>query len=155
MTAEEIRNEFTPIYNEARAILEETRFFEVSFAVGDELERRKFKTTEEAFELYNAQVGSGNRDVAVNAKTERIEFKGASYYPFLLALFNTFQGGQVVPTIKWPYKKVRAFNERVLRGLTKVYIDSLSEAEAEIARSIRTEMMAEDALETGVSSVSS
>lgn len=143
MTPEEIRSEFTPIFQKARAILEKNRFFEVSFAVGDGLERRKFKTTEEAFELYNAQVAAGNRDVAVNAKTERIEFNGASYYPFLLALFNTFQSGQVVPTIKWPYKKVQYFNARVLRALTKIYVESLDAAEAEIARSIRAEMMAE------------
>jgi hypothetical protein len=143
MTTEEIRSEFIPIFEEARAVLEESRFFEVSFAVGDDLERRRFTTTEEAFESYNTQVSTGNRDVAVSAKTERIEFRGVSYYPFLLALFNTFQSGQVVPTTKWPYKKVHVFNERVLTALTKIYVEGLAEKDAEIARSIRAELIAE------------
>lgn len=143
MTTEEILAEFTPIFREAEEALRKTRFFEVSFAVGDQMERRRFKTTEEAFELYNAQVAEGNRDVAVSAKTERIEFRGVSYYSFLLVLFNTFQGGHVVPTTKWPYKKVHVFNERVLKALTKIYVESLDEADAEIARSVRIDLIAD------------
>jgi hypothetical protein len=143
MTIEEIRSEFTPIFRQAQAVLEEKRFFEVSFAVGDDLERQRFTTTEEAFEAYNVQVGKGNRDVAVSAKTEKIEFRGASYYPFLLALFNTFQSGRVVPTTKWPYKKIHVFNERVLTALTKAYVESLKESDGKKARTIRAELIAE------------
>jgi hypothetical protein len=143
MTREEIREKFTPIFSEARGVLEEKRFFEVSFAVGDGLERRRFTNTEEAFEEYRAQVEQGNRDVAVSAKTDRIEFRGVSYYPFLLSLFNTFQGGKVIPTAKWPYKKVQVFNERVLAALTKSFVESLDEHDGEIARAIRSELIAE------------
>jgi len=143
MTKEEIHGELAPIIAEALAVLEENRYFEVSFALGDGLERRRFTTTEEAFSEYRLQVERGNRDVAVSAKTDRIEFRGVSYYPFLLSLFNTFQGGKIVPTVKWPYKKVQDFNERVLTALTKNFVESLDAADGETARTVRTELIDE------------
>jgi hypothetical protein len=142
MTREEIRSELAPVIAGALAVLKEKRFFEVSFAVGDGLERRRFTNTEDAFEEYRLQVENGNRDVAVNAKTDRIEFRGLSYYPFLLSLFNTFQGGNVCPTANWPYKKVQDFNERVLIALTKGFVQSLDSDDGEIACEIRAEMIA-------------
>ena len=103
MTPEQIRSEFTLVFNEARAVLEEKRFFEVSFAVGDGLERSRFTAPGEAFRSYEARVATGNRDVAVNAKTEKIEFRGASYAPFT-ALFKTSQGA------RWTWRSKRCAN---------------------------------------------
>jgi hypothetical protein len=137
MTAEEIRIEFTKIFNEARAMLEEKRFFEVSFAVGDGLERARFTRPDKAFQSYRARVATGNRDVAINAKTEKIEFRGASYAPFLLALFKKSEIGPV----EWPDQKVRAFNELVMTSLTAIYVGSLGEADARVAIGIRDEMI--------------
>jgi hypothetical protein len=137
MTPEQIRSEFTLVFNEARAVLEEKRFFEVSFAVGDGLERSRFTAPGEAFRSYEARVATGNRDVAVNAKTEKIEFRGASYAPFLLALFKTSQGA----ALEWPVQKVREFNELVMTSLTAIYLESLDDADALVALGIREEMI--------------
>ena len=138
MTPEQIRSEFTSIFTEALATLEKERFFEVSFAVGDGLERARFTAPGEAFRSYEARAATGNRDVAVTAKTEKIEFRGASYAPFLLALFKTSQGA----AMKWPAEKVKEFNELVLTSLTAIYLESLDDGDARVAIGIRDEMMA-------------
>ena len=75
--------------------------------------------------------------MAVNAKTEKIEFRGASYAPFLLALFKTSQGAAP----EWPVQKVREFNELVMTSLTAIYLESLDDADARVASGIRDEMI--------------